>query len=450
MFSSLSLNDRLLRVLDELGFKTPTPVQDQAIPPALKGLDLQVEAETGSGKTAAFMLPILQRLYEQPAPQSGIRALVLVPTRELAQQVLKHTEALARYTFIKATVITGGDSFKFQAACLRKNPEITVATPGRLLEHLERGTADLRDLEVLVLDEADRMLDMGFSEDVLNIAGYCRPERQTLLFSATMGQRGLKTVIDQVLNNPQVITLNPARKPHDNIKQQIVLADDLAHKEKLLTALLTTETYNKAVVFTNTRVQADKLGGLLRYRKLKAGVLHGDMTQEERNQVVSYFRAGRVSVLVATDVAARGLDVKGIELVVNLDMARSGDDYVHRIGRTGRAGEQGLAITFISAPEWNLMASIERYLKIRFERRKVKGLEGSYKGPKKLKASGKAASRKKKPAGKKKVAEIQGKQRHRDRKNLGKRRAPAKKNGPVQSIETGFEPLRKKKPVTEG
>ena len=446
MFSDLSLNERLLKVLTELKFTEPTPVQQKTIPSALQGKDLQVGAETGSGKTAAFLLPVLQRLHEQPAPRSGTRVLVLVPTRELARQVQKQCEVLARYTYVKSGVITGGDSFKFQAASLRKNPEIVIATPGRLLEHLERGTADLKDLEVLVLDEADRMLDMGFSEDVLTIADSCCPERQTLLFSATMEQRGLKVVIDKVLKEPEVITLNSARDKHSNITQQIILADDLAHKEKLLAWLLKNETYTKAVVFTNTRVQADKLGGWLRYNKLKAGTLHGDMTQDERNQMMSHLREGRINVLVATDVAARGLDVKGVGLVINLDMARSGDDYVHRIGRTGRAGEQGLAITFISSPEWNLMASIERYLNVKFERRIIKGLEGNYKGPKKLKASGKAASRKKKPAGKaKKLAENAGKQRHRDKKNIGKRRAPVKNKESIQGVETGFEPLMRKK-----
>ena len=289
----------------------------------------------------------------------------------------------------------------------------------------------------------------GFSDDVLRIAGTSPAARQTLLFSATMQQKGIKAMIESVLTEPDVITLSTARDPHESIKQQIVLADDLKHKEKLLAALLKSETYEKAVVFTNTRVQADKLGGWLRYHKLKVGVLHGDMTQEERNQVVRYLREGRVNVLVATDVAARGIDVKGIELVINLDMARSGDDYVHRIGRTGRMGEQGLAITFISPSEWNLMAGIERYLKVKFERRTVKGLEGSYKGPKKVKASGKAAGRKKKPAGKKKAAADSGKKRLRDKKAIGKRRSPSRANAPVESIDTGFEPLKRKKKVMD-
>ncbi len=460
-FDALGLHERLVRGLDELEYKQPTPVQAATIPEALKGGDLIVGAETGSGKTVAFMLPMLQRFHTNPAPRSGTRALVLVPTRELARQVDKQCEVLGRYTYIKSGMITGGDSFKFQASILRKNPEIVIATPGRLMEHLERGTVDFSDLEVLVLDEADRMLDMGFSADVITIASRCPEKRQTLLFSATMKQKGLREMTEQVLTDPQTIMLNTARDPHENIRQQIILADDLDHKEKLLNWLLKNETYEKAVIFTNTRVQAHRLNSLLRYHKHRAAALHGDMTQDERNQVMQHLREGRVNVLVATDVAARGLDVKGIGLVINLDMARSGDDYVHRIGRTGRAGEQGLAITFISAPEWNLMASIERYLKVRFERRAIDGLRGHYKGPKKVKASGKAAGRKKKPGAKKKVDE--GKKRLRDKKNIGKRRTPAassdnqqnnatpegkpqsgKKPGP-KLVDAGFEPMKRKK-----
>ncbi|MGY0218838.1 DEAD/DEAH box helicase [Endozoicomonadaceae bacterium StTr2] len=450
-FSTLGLHERLIRGLEDLKYEQPTPVQAQTIPAVLEGTDLMVGAETGSGKTAAFILPILHRLHTKPAPKSGTRALVLVPTRELARQVEKQCEKLARFTYIKSGMIIGGDSFKFQASIFRKNPEIIIATPGRLMEHLEKGTPDFKDLEVLVLDEADRMLDMGFGADVLTIAGRCPEARQTLLFSATMKQKGMQDMTEQVLQNPQTIILNTARDPHENIRQQIILADDLQHKDKLLDWLLNNETYEKAVVFTNTRVQANRLNGLVRYNKHRAAALHGEMTQDERNKVMQNFREGRINVLIATDVAARGLDVKGIDLVINLDMARNGDDYVHRIGRTGRAGEQGLAVTFISPPEWNLMVGIERYLKVKFERRAIEGLKGHYKGPKKVKASGKAAGRKKKPGGKKRQEEL-GKQRHRDKKNIGKRRTPAGKpqaSGGENKTTDGNAPVRRKKPAAK-
>ena len=437
-FADFNLHDRLLQALEKEGFNKPTPVQEKVIPAALQGGDLLVTAETGSGKSAAFLLPILQRFLQTDAPKSGTRALVLTPTRELARQVLAHCIKLKKMTHLKADVITGGQEFRFQKAMLRKNPEIVVATPGRILEHLEKGSADFSDLEVLVLDEADRMLDMGFSDDVLTIAGACNPNCQTLLLSATLKHRGIRKVADAVLNNPQTIAVDNVRSRHSSIQQQIVLADDLEHKKKLLLKLLELEPAKKTVVFTNTISGAEKLVGFLYNSQLRAGILHGDLMQDERNHVMQQMRRGQLDVLVATDVAARGLDVQGVGLVINFDMARSGDDYVHRIGRTGRAGEQGVAISFITSTEWNLMASIERYLKTRFERRLVAGLEGKYKGPKKLKASGKAVGTKKKKLAKKSNKTAPAK------KTTAKRRA-GKKPLHDSTREEGFAPLRRKK-----
>ncbi|MGS2723180.1 DEAD/DEAH box helicase [Porticoccus sp. GXU_MW_L64] len=437
-FENHGLDSRLLQALDKEDFKQPTPVQQQVIPAALKGDDLLVTAETGSGKSAAFLLPMLQRFLQTDAPKTGTRALVLTPTRELARQVLAHCIKLKKMTHLKADVITGGQEFRFQKAMLRKNPEIVIATPGRILEHLEKGSADFSDLEVLVLDEADRMLDMGFSDDVLTIANACNPDCQTLLLSATLKHRGIRKVADAVLNNPQTIAVDNVRSRHSSIQQQIVLADDIEHKQKLLLKLLAQENVQKTVVFTNTIAGAEKLAGWLYNSDLRAGILHGDLLQDERNHVMQQMRRGQLDVLVATDVAARGLDVQGVGLVVNFDMARSGDDYVHRIGRTGRAGEQGTAISFITSTEWNLMSSIERYLKIRFERRTVEGLTGKYKGPKKLKASGKAAGSKKKKLAKK-SAKTGG-----VKKPLARRRT-GKKPLHDSTKEEGFTPLRRKK-----
>lgn len=445
------LDRRLLKAVDTAGWTQPTDVQIRAIPAALAGKDLLVSAETGSGKTGAFLLPMLNRLLT-PAPDTGTRALILLPTRELARQVFNQCERLANATGIMAGLITGGDDFKYQASLLRKNPEIIVSTPGRLVDHVERGTTNFQDLEVLVLDEADRMLDMGFSEDVLKIAAECTlVERQTLLFSATLQKTGLKRIVADVLREPESILVNPEREQHGNIRQQVMLVDDLAFKEKLLVKLLEIETFDKALVFTKTRIQAVKLEGFLRYKKLRAGVLHGEIPQEGRNRVMELLRNGGINVLVATDLAARGLDVQGIDLVVNFDVARRGDDHVHRIGRTGRAGREGLAVTFVSALEWNLMASIERYLNIHFERRKIAEMEASYKGPKKVKASGKAASRKKKKPTDKKAMDKKCKQRLRDKKATGQRRKKSAGDHPAgQGRDTGFEPFRviKKKPVT--
>lgn len=444
MLASFPLHNRLLQTLQSLGLTQATPIQQQAIPVVLQHRDLIASAETGSGKTFAFLLPSIDHLLRNEAPHSGTRVLLLVPTRELARQILKQCEKLITGTRLQAALITGGSSFKFQRAQFRKNPEIIIATPGRLLEHLEQGTPDFNDLEILILDEADRMLDMGFSEDVLTITGQCNRERQTLLFSATLSQRGLSDMAERLLHDPQVITLSTVRDRHRDITQQIIPADDAVHKRKLLTWLLKNETYDKALVFTNTRLQADALGTELRKQQLRVGVLHGELDQDQRNQVMGLLRQGKISVLVATDVAARGLDVKGIDLVVNFQMARNGKEYVHRIGRTGRAGRPGLAIALITHQEWNLMSGIERYLKQDFERRTLAEVGGKYQGPKKQKGSGKAAGsrRDKEATTTTRKPPKKAKQRLRDRKNIGKRRQPTgSSEGPR---EAGHQPLKRR------
>jgi ATP-dependent RNA helicase SrmB len=410
----------------KLGFEQPTPTQVRTIPPALQHKDLLVSAETGSGKTAAFLLPTLHHLLTIPASHAGTRALVLAPTRELARQIFQQCRHLCEFTELQAGLITGGDDFKQQQKTFRNHPEIIIATPGRLLELLEQDAPDFDKLEVLVLDEADRMLDMGFSDDVLSIVEHCNTQRQTLLLSATLAHQGVTKIAAQVLKKPEVVALNSLHDEHGNIEQQIVLADDNDHKQKLLAWLLLNETYDKALVFTNTKIQADSLRGPLRGQKLRVGVLHGDLDQKDRNRVLELYTQGDINILIATDVAARGLDVKGIDLVINFDMPRTGIDYIHRIGRTGRADELGLAIALVKSTEWNLMAGIERFLKQKFKRRTIKEMEGKYKGPKKLKASGKAAGSKTKKEPKKEAVK-KAKMRHRDRKNIGKRRAPSNK-----------------------
>jgi len=440
LFADFLLPDVLLRAVQKLGFEQPTPVQQQVIPAAMAGKDLLVSAVTGSGKTAAFLLPMLQRFLDNPSPHTATRGLILVPTRELAQQVLEHFLGLASYTRLVAGVITGGAPLRHQIATLRCNPEILIATPGRLLEHLERGSAELGDLELLILDEADRMLDMGFASQVLEIIDRCGRARQSLLFSATLDHRGLKPVIDRLVREPQVVAINPVREQHPDIHHQVLLADDPDHKRQLLLWLLTHEDFDKALVFTNTREQASRLGGFLLAQQQRVGVLHGELEQRERNRVMGLLRGGQIKVLVGTDVAARGLDVPGIDLVINFEMARSGDDYLHRTGRTGRAGERGLAISLISAPEWNRMASIERYLRSSFERRVIEGLAARYQGPRKQKSSGKAAGAKKAKEMEAKKPLPRVKDRHRDRKNKGKPRRLKESPG----SEGGFGPLQKK------
>lgn len=415
LFTQFDLKSPLLKAIDALSFTKATPVQEKALPVALSGKDLMVCAQTGSGKSAAFLLPILQRILTQSAPNSKTRALILVPTRELARQLLKQCEALAKFTRIQAGAITGGAEYKYQTAVFRKNPEIIIATPGRLIEHLQKSADLMSDVEILVLDEADRMLDMGFADEVISIGEQCNPDHQTMLFSATLKKQGIKHVMDSVLTDAENIVVDSFRGEHSNITQQKILADNDKHKQRLLTWVLSKETFRQAIIFTNTKVKAESLFHFLEYHSINAAVLHGDMTQDERNFVMQRMQQGTVDVLVATDVAARGLDVKKIDLVVNFDIPRSGDDYVHRIGRTGRAESDGLAISMVDTTEWNLTASIERYLQVEMELRKIKSLEGHYKGPKKVKSNGKSAGKKvhkkkdakkaaKKPAGKKPAA----------------------------------------------
>ena len=452
VFSGFTLDPRLMQALEKAEYKEPTPVQASAIPVALTGKDLLVGAETGSGKTAAFVLPMLHRLLQKTAEagrtdNSGTRALILVPTRELAIQVVKQCDLFASCSHIKTGLIIGGNSFKYQQAMFRKNPEVIVATPGRMAEHIGHGSTDLQDIEVLVLDEADRMLDLGLGADVIKIANNCKKPRQTMLFSATLTHKAFSAITQDILVDPEIIKQNTVREQHSNIVQQIILADDRDHKDRLLDGLFAEQTFEKALIFCNTRAQATRLCGLLRYRssgteKLRTGLLHGDMGQDERKDTVNKLRGGNINIVVATDVAARGLDIKGIDIVINYDMPRNGTDYTHRIGRTGRAGEEGLAVSLISAFEWNLMSSIERYLRVRFDQRKIKGLEAKYKGPKKVKASGKAAGTKKK---KSKDGDDKGKGRHRDKKNIGKRRAASKRAGPDDGrSKEGRSPLKKK------
>jgi superfamily II DNA/RNA helicase len=396
VFADFALHDRLLKAVSELEFSEPTPVQVAAIPPALEGRDLRVTARTGSGKTAAFVLPLLHRLLQNAGKRVAIRSLILLPTRELAQQTLKEVERFSAFTFLKAGLVTGGENFKEQAALLRKVPDVLIATPGRMIEHLDAGTLDLKDVEVLILDEADRMLDMGFADDVQRLANETANRAQTLLFSATTGGAALRDVVASVLRDPVRLHLNGVADLNEGTRQQIITADNAGHKEQLTQWLLTNETFDKAIVFCNTRAQVDRLYGHLVAADFKAFVLHGDKDQKDRKQAIERFRQGSNRILVATDVAARGLDIEGLDLVINFDMPHSGDEYVHRIGRTGRAGGDGLAISLVCHTDWNLMSSIERYLKQRFERRTIKDLKGSYQGPKKLKASGKAAGTKKK------------------------------------------------------
>ncbi|MFV8820063.1 DEAD/DEAH box helicase [Haliea sp. E17] len=437
MFEDMELDRGLRLGLENLGLETPTPVQAAAVPALIAGSDLRISAQTGSGKTLAYLLPALQRILAEPASRkSGALAVVLVPTRELARQVLKNCRDLAAKTPLNAMALTGGADFKYQKSELRKNPEVIIATPGRLLEHCEKGSADLASVRTLVLDEADRMLDMGFRDEVLQIAAFCPPERQVVLLSATLNHAGLGSVAQALLQQPQTINIDPPRSASEGIRHQHILADSPSHKDALLAALLQQQEFRRALVFANQRSIAERLANQLAGGELKTACLHGELTTEERKAVMTRFRDGRIQVLCASDLAARGLDVPDIDLVVNYDLPRSGDDYLHRTGRTGRAGAQGLAISLVGANEWNLMISIQRYLKLELERSAVPGLKARYQGPGKVKSSGKAVGPKKKKTDK--TAAAKKKQRARDQKSRGKHRANVSADG--------FAPLTRARP----
>ena len=374
-FSALGLDSSLVDNLARLGYAEPTPVQREAIPAALAGGDLLVSSQTGSGKTAAFVLPGLERLRRAAArPGSTPRMLVLAPTRELAQQVQKATHGYCTGQKLVTACLVGGVPFGLQLAQVRRRVDIVIATPGRLKDHLDRGSVDLARVELLVLDEADRMLDMGFQEEIDSILARTPRERQTLLFSATLdGVVG--RLAARVTRAPKRIEIGRRDETKPDITQHALIADSELHKGRMLDALLREAEVDQALVFTAMKRTAAELTDSLVGKGFAAGALHGDMHQKERTRTLNRMRERSVKVLVATDVAARGIDVPGINLVVNYDAPRQAEDYVHRIGRTGRAGRAGVAVTFLGHADRHLVRQIERFTGNRVSLMEIAGLE---------------------------------------------------------------------------
>ena len=360
-FTTLGLDSSLLATLAALGYTEPTPVQRDAIPAVLAGGDLLVSSQTGSGKTAAFLLPALMRLLAPAAtPGMGPRILVLAPTRELALQVQKASHSYGGGQRLRTACVVGGMPYGPQLKQLGRAVDLIVATPGRLKDHMDRGRVDLARVELLVLDEADRMLDMGFQEAIDAIVARIPPHRQTLLFSATLdGVVG--RLAERVTRNAKRVALGNAAPKKLDMTQHALFADNELHKGRLLDTLLRDTDIDQALVFTGTKRAAEALSISLTGQGFVAGALHGDMHQSARSRTLQRLREGRMRVLVATDVAARGIDVPGINLVVNYDAPRGAEDYVHRIGRTGRAGRAGVAVTFLNRGERHLVRSIERF-----------------------------------------------------------------------------------------
>ena len=402
-FEELELDDALCHAVADMGFETPTSIQELVIPHALDGRDILASAPTGTGKTAAFLLPACQFLLDYPRKQPGAtRILILTPTRELALQVYEQAKAMTKHTQLVCGVITGGINYGTDKETLSQNLDILVATPGRLLEHIEKETADCRDIECLILDEADRMLDMGFSTVVNQIAAEARWRKQNLLFSATLEGKGVKTFAHDILNNPEIVEANPSRKEKNKIHQWYHLADDMNHKQALLVNILKQETTTSAVVFVKARDRLQMLKDFLASKDIPVCWLQGEMPQDKRNAAMARFKSGDVSILLATDVAARGIDVPNVSHVINFDMPRKADVYVHRIGRTGRAGAKGTAISLIEAHDFEMVAKAARYMGEPLKARVIDELRPKNKTPKigprkkKVKDKAKAKARPKK------------------------------------------------------
>ena len=370
MFEQFDLDSELLANVKTLGYKKPTSIQDLVIPDAMTGKDILASAPTGTGKTAAFLLPIAQHLLDYPRTKPGFpRILILTPTRELAIQIGEDSENLTKLTNIKTGVITGGVNYGSHSDILNSTTDILVATPGRLLEYIENEQFDAREIEVLILDEADRMLDMGFSETINRIVAEARWRKQTMLFSATLESAGVTRFAKDVLTDPVFLTSNPSRKEKAKIHQWLHLADSLPHKVNLLINTLKQEGVNRALVFANKRETVQYLSGKLYAEQLPCVWLEGKMPQDKRNKAIERFKSGEIKVLVATDVAERGLDIDHITHVINFDMPRKVDIYIHRIGRTARAGAKGIAISLIEAHDMAVVGKIERYQNERLQRR---------------------------------------------------------------------------------
>ena len=373
-FASLGLAPELVRAVAEEGYEQPTPIQQEAIPLALAGRDLIGSAQTGTGKTAAFMLPILQRLA-RAGSRRAVRALILVPTRELAEQVLQSARVYGRHLHVGAAAVYGGVGMEPQTRALQHGVDIVVATPGRLLDHMERGHVDFSQLEVLVLDEADRMLDMGFAPDVRRILAALPGERQTMLFSATVSPE-VDALARRALDGHASVEIGRRAKPAEGIEHVIVAVDKL-RKRDVLAKILRAKPAGQTLVFTRTKYGADRLATFLKREGIPAHALHGDKAQSHRTRTLDAFRDGRADVLVATDIAARGIDVDGIRMVVNYDVPADPEVYVHRVGRTARAGARGLALTLLSPDEWLLMSDIEKLIGQAFPREVIPGFEPS-------------------------------------------------------------------------
>lgn len=436
-FEELDLSPQLLKALAHKGYNRPTAIQQATIPAALEGRDLLGSAPTGTGKTAAFLLPAIQHLLDYPRRKPGApRILILIPTRELAMQVAEQAQALAKFTQLSIATITGGVAYQNHGEVFNKNQDIVVATPGRLMQYIKEENFDCRAVEVLIFDEADRMLQMGFGQDAEKIAAETRWRKHTWLFSATLEGELLEDFAERLLNDPIKVDAEPSRRERKKIQQWYYHADNVEHKTKLLARIISEFSVERAIVFVRRREDVRELSETLRKRGIRSTYLEGEMAQTQRNQAINRLKEGVVNVLVATDVAARGIDIDDIDFVLNYDLPYSADTYLHRIGRTARAGKKGSAISLVEAHDYKLLGKIKRYTEEVLKPRIIEGLEPRTKAPKdgELNVTSKKekARIKKKKEAKKEAAKPKVKVRHKDTKNIGKRRKPSSESAAVK------------------
>ncbi|GLX86985.1 RNA helicase [Thalassotalea loyana] len=390
-FSDFGIERKLLETVDHLGFKSPTDIQQQAIPAAMAGHDLIASSRTGSGKTLAFVVPAMQRVMRNRAlTKKDPRVLILAPTRELAKQVFNQLRLFTANTPYKAVLILGGENFNDQVKVLEKHPHFLVATPGRLADHLEQGHFYLEGLELLILDEADRMLDLGFAEQLtkINQAANHR-KRQTLMFSATLDHAQVNEFAMAMLKSPKRISINQGHDEHKDITKRFYLSDNLDHKEAMLSHILAKESFTQMIVFTATRSDTERLATYLTENGNPAVGLSGELNQGQRNQIMDQFSRGQYKILITTDLASRGLDLVNVSHVINFDMPKHTEEFVHRIGRTGRAGSKGDAISFVGPKDWLSFKNVEGFLQTQFAFDKIDELPAKFKGlkPKKAKVA---------------------------------------------------------------
>lgn len=382
-FNSLDLNVNIVKALQDLEYENPTDIQKKAIPLALNKKDILAAAQSGTGKTAAFLLPIIDELVQTNSSVHTLRALIIAPTRELVNQINKAIEDFSKYLDVEKTVVFGGVSSTEQARKLARGVDILVATPGRLLEHIRNKTVNLSSVNTLVVDEVDTMLDMGFLEDIETIFAQASPSRQIMMFSATLNQN-VKKLAKEFLNDPAVVEISSQRSTVDIINQQIIQVDP-DKKAALLSYVIGSRNYSQVLVFVNTKKEADGLVAHLELDGLPASCIHGDIRQTARAKALRKFKSGDIRVLVATDIAARGIDIQLLPVVVNYSLPETVADYTHRIGRTGRAGNEGTAITLLSVKDYKLMTKIEKELIINISRDVVEDFEPTEKKPRMFK-----------------------------------------------------------------